>query len=66
MAINSGLTVLSRQTQTVPPDLTKLMPSSYLVTDQIPLLFVVILPQQPGLVRRQVHRTLRRESELTS
>jgi hypothetical protein len=97
-----GLTVLSRQTQTAPPDLaklipsscqahtklipssylvmpssyqaytklipghTKLMPSSYLVTDQIPLLLVVILSQQPGLVRRQVHRALRRESELTN
>lgn len=44
----------------------KLIPSSYLVTDQIPLLLVVILSQQPGLVRRQVHRTLRRDSELAS
>lgn len=35
----------------------------YLVTDQIPLLLIVILPQKPGLVGRQVHGALRREPE---
>lgn len=37
----------------------------YLVTDQIPLLLIVILPQEPGLVGRQVHGALRREPEST-
>lgn len=58
-------TVSSRQSQTAPPDLAKLMPSSYLVADEVPLLLAVILSQQPGLVRRQVHGALRREAELT-
>lgn len=35
----------------------------YLVTDQIPLLLIVILPQEPGLVGGQVHGALRREPE---
>lgn len=33
----------------------------HLVTDELPLLLIVILSQQPGFVRRQVHRILQGE-----
>lgn len=35
----------------------------YLVADELPLLLVVVLPQQPGFVGRQVHRILQGEKE---
>ena len=35
------------------------MTSSYLVTDELPLLLVVVATQQPYLVRGEVHRVLR-------
>lgn len=47
------------------PHLPPLSETPYLVTDQIPLLLIVILPQKPGLVWRQVHGALRREPEST-
>lgn len=43
------------------PHLPALPQIPYLVTDQIPLLLIVVLPQEPGLVRGQVHGALRRE-----
>lgn len=43
------------------PHLPALPQTPYLVTDQIPLLLIVVLPQEPGLVRGQVHGALRRE-----
>jgi hypothetical protein len=55
-----GLAALSSLTQ-IPTSL--LFPSPYLVTDQIPFLLIVILPQKPGLVRRQIHGALRKEPE---
>lgn len=36
---------------------------SYLVANKVPFLLVVVLPQETGLVRREVHRTLRRKAE---
>lgn len=41
---------------------TSLLP--YLVTDEIPLLLVVVLPQKPRLVRGQVHGALQERSQV--
>lgn len=57
------LFLLPVQPKTQAP-LPALPPTLYLVTDQIPLLLIVVLPQEPGLVRREVHGALRREPEL--
>lgn len=36
----------------------------YLVTDELPLLLVVVLPQEPGFVGRQVHGILWRDRNI--